>query len=585
MDNARLGTKLGPRIARIVGDMIVYTHSKLVGVKHKLAMIVFHAISDEISDEVDTVIGPLIAKLHEATPQDSPAYPAIHFMHTATGQLKALAGTGLSISGILGSLATIMNNELAPIVYANIFENPHLIPAPGDVAAMAATGHTDEATAVGVINSNGYSTGWAKNYIDMAVSYPGVTDMLEMVRRALIDKPQFEAWCVKNGIPPNIADLYFQFWVQPVSPADAALAVLRGELTQDAGENIALQSGVQPGDFGILLNNTGEPLGLEQLLEAYRRGFIDESRLKKGILQSRVRDEWIDVAEKLRYSPMSVADAVNAVVQNHLTTDQGESIAQQNGLEPGSFSTLYATAGEPLSRTEMEDLYNRGLVSEDDVKQALRESRVKNKYVDDAFQLHKKIVPIYTLQRALRYGGITQPDAVKIVMDSGYSKDDATLIVNSGSAERLQTYKDKVLSAAQSLYESSIMAASDMENITKGLGYSEQEAQFMVKSAEMRRQAKALNSVVSAIKSKYLERHIDKNTAVGLIDKVGIPASQRDFLVNLWDIEWVSYTKQLTAAQVVKAVKLELIQPADGVARLEYMGYSLTDAALLIEGA
>lgn len=585
VDTRKWGSKIGPRIAMLVSQAMVHTHHRLAALKHKIAMSVFHAISDEISDEVDVTIGPFIAKLHGVMQEDHPAYPLVNFMHTQHGQLKAMVGTGVSASGLLGALSAIMNNELAPAQYDVIRSNPHLIPSIQDAVNMAATGVIDDSQVNGIANANGFDNGWAAAYRDLANNYPTPDVGLDLLRRGLIADSDLTVLLQRAGIPNQYWGPITQTRNGPVSVADAALGVLRGNLTMDQGAQIAAANGFDLDSFNILITNTGEPPGTEQLLEAFRRGFIDETTLDKGILESRVRDEWIPVIKQLRYSPISVADAVNAVVQSHITMAQGEQIANYNGLEPADFDILYQTAGEPLSRTELQDLYNRGLVSEDTLKQGLRESRLKDKYVDVAFDLHQKIVPVYTLQRALRYGGISQADAIRITMESGYSEQDATLIVNSGSAERLQTYKDKVIAAVQSMYEDGIIAAADAQSVIAAMGYSETEAEFIFQSSEFRRNAKMLNQVIDALHSKYLGRHIAQQDVMNDLNALGVPTEQRDYLIALWDVEIGAYTKLLTEAQIQKAVKNDLITPNDGLARLIQLGYSEGDAKLLIEGA
>lgn len=585
VNHGKWGAKIGPRVAMLVSQSMVHTHSRLAGLKHKIAMSVFHAISDEISDEVDVTLGPLITKIHNTIGQEHPAYPAIHFLHTNRGQLKAIAGTGLQVSGLLGSLATVMNNDLIPVVYNLVSANPSLIPDAGTVANLAAISLIDQPDAVGTMAKLGYNETWANGMLTLAQSWPSPPDALEMYRRGLISNNDLDKYLTFNGIPPELTAKYFSLAQQPVSVADAALAVLRGDMTQQDGINVAAENGFSEASFNILIGNTGEPPGTEQLLEAFRRGFIDEATLDKGILESRVRDEWIPTIKALRYTPMSVADAVNAVVQGHLTMAQGEQIANYNGLEPADFDTLYQTAGEPLSRTELEELYNRGLVDQDTVEEGLRESRLKDKYVSAAFALHQKIVPVYTLQRALRYGGVSTADAIRITMESGYSEQDATLIVNSGSAERLQTYKDKVVSAVQTLYEDSLMTDTDAISLIESMDYTADEAQFIFESSEFRRQARILDTVVSALKSKYLQRHITQQQVINDLNAVGLPAAQRDQLMALWEIEYTAFTKNLTEAQIVKAVNDALITEQDGVTRLVALGYSEGDANLLIQGA
>lgn len=583
--NPRLGAKLGPRIAMLVVQAIAYSSERLHAIKHKLAMAVFHSISDEISEEVDVTLGPFLKRIHDELPVDHPAYPSVHFLHTVSGQLKALAGSGLQITGLAGSISTIMNNALAKIVYPIIAESPNLLPDVGSIVQAYASGQVTQNEAIGDLMALGIQSGWAQYMTTLGYTFPSIPDMLELMRRGKMSAADFTKYARLAGNPPETIDAYLSLINGPVSVADAALAVLRGNLTQAEGESIALENGYDANSFGILISNTGEPPGLMQLLEGYRRGFIDKAALDKGILQSRYRNEWIPLLEQLRYEPMSVADAVNATVQNQLDAQTAAKYADENGLQPGDFQILLNTAGEPLSRTEMEQLYNRGLVTKDQVIQALRESRLKNKYNEFAFDLHQRVIPAESLNRILRYNGIPNDEAIRIAMESGYSKQDATVLVSSGAMERLRVYKDRVVSSIVTMVEDNLMSDASAESMISQLGYTAEDAQFILKSAEFRRTAHITTQVVNSVRGKYVSHHISQSVASGYLDALGIDPAQRDGLLALWTIESEAFTRTLTEAQIVKAVKLQLITPDEGTARLVNLGYNSGDATLLIEGA
>jgi hypothetical protein len=190
-----------------------------------------------------------------------------------------------------------------------------------------------------------------------------------------------------------------------------------------------------------------------------------------------------------------------------------------------------------------------------------------------------------TVDTILKSGVISNADAIKIIMESGYSKSDAEAIVKSGKAARIDPYKNKVATSAQTLYQEGIISESDVMSITESMGYSKSEAAFITRASGFHREAHAISSAVSAVRSKYLGHHISKTEASNLIDRAGIQASQRDYLIKLWTIERGAFTAVLSTAQIVKAVNKTLITRDDGMARLENRGYSKADADLLLRGA
>lgn len=577
--------KLGDRISVLVTKTIVATQNRLLSVKHRLAMAIFHSISDVISEEVHDTLGPFMRDLHEAYGQDGKASPLLHFMATQRGQLQALAGTSTLSQGLLWPVSAILNNELSPVVYETVATNPHSIPDPGSIAAMGAKGFIDDPSYHDGMAKNGLNNAWADALKQLNQVYPDAGSALDLLRRGVITRDVYIQWQIHNGLPGGVAEAMATLVDVPLSPPDAALAELRGNISHDTGVKAAAAWGVNADTYETLINNTGEPLALMQLLEAFRRGFINEDRLVKGILQSRVRDEWIDVAKQLRYAPMSTADAVNGVVQNHITQDQGASIADQNGLEPGQFATLIDTAGEPLSRTEMEYLYNRGLATEDEVKQALRESRLKNKYVDKAFLLHEKLITARELGEAVRNGAVDIQSAVQRAMEEGYGKEDATILVMTAMNSRLESQRMRIVTAIEQLYENNAMTADDAHNMVTKLGFGDEETTLIFTAAEFRRQEKLIGGAISLVKSKYIGHHTQKADASAQLDALGVPSSNRDAMLAIWTIEAQANVRLLTPAQIVKAVTNGLIQQDDGLGRLTNLGYTPDDAKLLLDGA
>jgi hypothetical protein len=489
------------------------------------------------------------------------------------------------MGSISGSIGTFLNNLAAPILYSAIRAQPQLNVDVGTLANLGATRLMSDADAANRAAEQGISNTQFERLRQLAYSYPGVPDALEMLRRGIISSGVFTAILERNAVPDALIQAWAELRAVLLSPADAALAVIRGNMSHAEGVRISEQWGVSAADFQVIADNTGEPPGPQELSEALRRGYINEETFTHGILQSRVRNEWIPTLLALRYSPMSVADAVNGVVQNHISASEAAKIANDNGLVPGAVNTLIQTAGEPLSRTEMEQLYNRGKATKAEVLQALRESRLKDKYGEQAFELHVRLLEPRMLSSAVTVGALTHAEAVQRALEYGYSQKDAEVLVNEGSAHKLLTYKTRVISAAEGLYEENAITGVEFTNIAKGMGFDPAEADFILKSAEYRRQAKVLTMVVAAIRSKYIAHHITKGQASGLLDATGVKAGQRDFLLNYWDIEKSANVKMLTEAQIIRAMKKSTITPQNTVDRLLALGYTPGDAAILIKDA
>lgn len=585
MSGDHRGAKIGPRISVLVSQAIVATHNKLLHVKHKLAVMVFNTISNEISDEVDTTIGPIIRQLAANYDANGPAAAYLDFMKHGRGQLKAIAGSAATGQSLTWALGTIISNTFAPDVYDVVGATPNMIPDPASAAQMAAIGALSVGQAEDIIARNGMGSDYARGLIAIARTYPAVTDLITMLQRGVIGEGEFRDAAINAGVPPNYIGMWLAMQWTYLSMEAAALAYLRGGLSREELYGYGELNGYKAHDVDVYLETVGEPPGTQELLEAYRRGFIGQAELERGIRQSRTRDEWIPVIEALRHSPMSIADAVNASVQNHMSQEDAARIAEENGLEPGQFDILYQTAGSPLSRTELNDLYNRGLIGSDVVLQGLRESRLKDKYITDAFALRRRLLEPRTIAESVRNGSMTHDEGVARAMEHGFSAEDAAILVHSASAQKVETFRSRIISQAEALYADNAISREELSATIQGMGFSESEAAFAVQASEYQREARVFAAATNAVRSKYISHHINEQTASGMLDAIGMQATQRDYLLKMWGVEVAANTRVLTPAQVLKAAANNLISQDEADARLQFMGYSAEDAALLLAGA
>lgn len=578
----QLGSKLGPRLAHIISQALIHTHKNLAGSKHNLGMALFESMSDQISDEVTASLRPILVQMldHPDVPGELKTH--LDFMANGHGQLKALAGVNLSSAGVLTPIASIITNLLQPVVWGIIGATPHNAPDPGTLGQMIAQGIISQGQASFAMAGQGFDDFWQNALIQYGENFPATGEILDMYRRDLIGESNAYRALTRNGVPVEYRGAMLSLREAILSPADLALAVLRGNMDPGEAQRVAAHNGVSAHDFDILIANTGEPLGLEEMLEAYRRGFIDKARLDRGIRQSRVRNEWIDVAERLRFSPMSTAQAVESVVQSHISPSQGQAIAALNGLQADHFPILVETAGAPLSRTEMNELVNRGLATKADFDQALRESRLKNKYVDKAFALRDRLIPERTLVSMLTHGLIDHGDALTRLRDLGFDQQSAALLVSLGSAQKTTKEKDLAVGSVVALYEFETITRPQAVAMLEKLHYTAEEAEFLLQIADMKRIQRIVNSAITAIRSRYVGRHLTDAATSTALDELGIAATARDQYLAVWAIERSVTVKTLTEAQVHSAVKHQLMPIEAGVQRLVDMGYSVDDATLLL---
>lgn len=460
-----------------------------------------------------------------------------------------------------------------------------------DAADAALRGHLTPEQAADIANLNGLRPQDWPAYFANQGNPPAPEQLLELWRRGYIDQGRVRLG-LKEGRTRDewIADVE-QLRYEPISSADAVDAWLRGHINLERAHDLMSENGLIPRDQDIALANAGNPLGLEELLEAFRRGLIDEARFVHGFRESRYRDEWAQIALKLRYRPMSTADAVQAAVQGHLSIEAARDLAEENGLLPADFMALYETAGEPLSRTELEQLYNRGLIDAATVEQGLRESRLKNKYIENAVKLHVRMPEERAILQLVEFGALPAAEATLELQKLGYTPAYAAAFVHEAEARATGGHRQLATSQVSALYEQHLIGRAEAEQLLEQLHYTAGTAAMVLNLADHTRRMRILDTGITAVRAQFVKHRSSELEATADLAALKVPSDAIALYMTVWQLERKAEVRTLSEAQIVKAYTKNLFDPDQQInydvalGRLEQLGYSPADSALLLAGA
>lgn len=504
------------------------------------------------------------------------------------GPLKAVesgAGkSGLAIGHgyMLGYAAWLLARPLLlPVIHEIASLTTNEIFDPDTAAGLVAKGIIDQDHAFSEASGGGLDNQHEGSLVEAARVYPDDSRMLDLLNRQLVTDEDVRLSMQRNGVPPGYQGALMELRHMLVSPPEIALGLLRGNITPEQAQEMADKVGVTPDVLQVLTDNTGEPPGLMQMLEAYRRKIIDQDRLERGIRQSRVRDEWIPMVEQLRYEPMTTADAARAVVENYMSEEDGAAIAQENGLLPEHWPYIVESWGRPLALGQMLDLLNRGLATEDQVKQAVRESDIKDKYVDIAVNLRRRLIPERQITQAVEHGVITQADAVALLKEQGFNDNDAKTLAGLGTAMHTGTTHLLPRSDVIAMYTDGLMNHDTAIRDLKALGYTDEIAGQMLTLADYKRKTAIARIARTGIEAEVKAAKLAPADAVTELTKLGMDHTQAEAYVIEWQTSKRSRTRSLTESQVLKATAAGIISIQDATLRLEALGLAPDDIDII----
>ena len=134
---------------------------------------------------------------------------------------------------------------------------------------------------------------------------------------------------------------------------------------------------------------------------------------------------------------------------------------KENLLDPEWHTALYETAGEPPGTMQMLELLNRGIVDEPTVEQAIRESRVKNKYIPAILEMRRRLMPERTVVSGISKGVLTHAEGIDHLLALGFNQEDATALAGEASATKLSKHKEIAEAQVLTAYEDGKIPAAE----------------------------------------------------------------------------------------------------------------------------
>lgn len=576
------GGKVAAVIADHVAKAVVATHENLADHKRSQVQTILSDWFDLVDSEIDATLGPLLGKLANHPDLPPELAPLLKFMHQGKGQWKTLVMFGTFGAVMGGGLGNLITNYLNPVILPLIADSPHGIISPQEAATAYLRGIGGQMDMRREARLSGINDPRFDALVGLATEHLDGNNVMEALNRGLINEQTARQILQLGSLSESEMSVLLELRKAIISPQELAVMVNFGAIDQADAAVRARLSGMSEDDFGLLVYSTGQPPDYTDLMDAFRRGIIDDARFTKGIVQGPIRLEWIDMIKALRFGPMSTSDAIMGAVQGHLTLAQAQAIAAQNGLEAAHFQPLYDTAGEPPGVMEMVSLWHRGEFTEAQLIAGIRESRLKNKYIPALLAGTNTLPPERTIVSLMTHGAITDEQGTALLRQRGYADDIVAAFV--GEAHVVKTTKVHELTVAEivALYEDLIIDRVQAATMLTDLGEPIEVSQAQLELADMRRVRRANDAAINAVRSAMLSRSIDEGSASLALDQLHVPPAQRDQLLVLWVIELSMQRRHLSLAQVEAAYRKGVITVQDFTARLLAMGYVDTDVQVIL---
>ena len=399
-----------------------------------------------------------------------------------------------------------------------------------------------------------------------------------------------------------------------LSPPDLANLIVRGFIADDADAQArAAKFGLSPENFKQMVDLAGEPPGLQEVLQWWRRGFIPtdsaptEPSLSTAVRTSRVYTYWLDTIIKGQLAPPSPAALVNAAIRNQIAYEDAVKLAFHGGLgsPPPSvpdgapidqteyaFKILFDAAGRPPSFTELAELVYRGVIPDPRTnpmeggpnpsaltfEQGIYEGDLKDKWEPAMQALLERFPPFYDMRILLESGSVTQTEVDSWVAKQGYSPEVSKGLAAYASGQRVAGSKQLTESMIVTLYQTQMLDQATATTLLGDLGYDDASIALILSLTDAQRALSAVNASINRVGAYYIAHKVNTADAQAALARLGVPDAQAQQLVQTWDVDRTSNIKLLTAAEIYDGMKYAIFDQATAQSELEALGYTPHDA-------
>ncbi len=423
---------------------------------------------------------------------------------------------------------------------------------------------------------SGYDATRFAHLWDVTLTAPGMGELLTMLRRTTITPDDFSFGLRKAKLGARWDTAITDLQHVRLSPQEVALGIVRSVIADPGllAKDLDLSGGIVPayptwggdalsealaGGFDrdrlqVLVGEIGLPMSAQQAASAYFRGIIEHGDFNRAILEGDTRPEWAPyILDQARQIPSAV-DFVQGRLRGWLKDAEMYAGTARHGMSQADTDLQFKIHGRPLSFHQVFIGLRRGGVYDGPTASidpafltALKQSDIRPEWYDLAWAQRYNYPTAFVLRSLTESGDITGQEAETILLYEGWEPTLAATVAAKWSGGTTATADPNVKKAqtkawteAQTSYIAEESTAADVQPIFQILGVA--------------------------------------------------PAAQTEIL-STWDAIRALTRKQLSPAQIRKALGDGITNPATGVAwttadataALLARGYDAADAAVFLE--
>jgi len=429
--------------------------------------------------------------------------------------------------------------------------------------------------------------------------------LISLRRRGIISLGEYFKELQYLGYNPDRAEKMYQLSERLADISDLVNLYWRKEIDLKTYQTRMESLGVSATLARELLKLREQRLDPETVIRAWRRqiknietneDYFDDLR-QQGWTEDR-----IDLLKKVTEYYPSPLDLIRFAVREVYTPDIVKKYGQLEDL-PTKFLQEAKKAGLPEEQaknywashwvlptpTQGFEMLHRDVINYDELKTLLRTLDIMPYWRDKLIKIAYTPYTRVDVRRMNKLGVLDREGVKRAYLDLGYDDEKAekmtefTIRYNEEPTTQEQTEEDKRREELRGLTRSVIINRYKQGSINdtqarewlRDIGLSDEVIDFYIAQADYEIEEEKEKSYITQYHRMFVNGVIDYNKTSDLLDDLQIPARQKEYLLDLWDLERIGKSSLPSKSEIIRFLKKGIIDIDKFKELLSNLGYSL----------
>jgi hypothetical protein len=371
-----------------------------------------------------------------------------------------------------------------------------------------------------------------------------------------------------------------------LNPQEAITAQWRDERYIDLAHRDMADLGYSPSRINALADALRPILTSDQVRQLVLRGEDPNGFIEEHLTKAGYTGDDIKALKKLWQVIPPVQDLIRMAVREAFTPEIAEKFGQYQdspdaakewaskiGLTEEWFDRYWAAHWDLPSVMQGMEMLHRGVIDQDTLNLLLRALDVMPYWRDKLTAIAYNPLTRVDVRRMYGLGVLDRAGVKRSYLDLGYNEENAERMTEF--TVRYESAQDKDLTKAEILkaYRIKTLSADDTMEMLQELGYSEDDADFIMQTEDISAAAAERDLSETKIKQLYLTGLMPKLEVTANLSGLGYDATEIEYLYKLWDLEAGAAIQLPTRSELTHFWEVGVLSEDDFVQEMTRIGY------------